>query len=56
MTAHGKNLKKKAVLSISVVDTCNAIMDPTIPHALRLQAVLVGGLVLIHTAAKEGSA
>ena len=23
-------------------------MDPAIPHALRLQAVLVGGLVVIH--------
>ncbi|MEW5306007.1 MAG: hypothetical protein WDW36_008512 [Sanguina aurantia] len=45
--AHGKKLAKGKVLNISVLDICNQILQPDVPYALRLQGILIGGVVII---------
>ncbi|KAK9842499.1 hypothetical protein WJX81_003068 [Elliptochloris bilobata] len=47
VAAHGKKLNRNKVMGVNIVETCNKIMDPEVPHALRLQGILVGGVVLI---------
>ncbi|CAK0736308.1 hypothetical protein CVIRNUC_000725 [Coccomyxa viridis] len=47
IAAHGKRLNRSKILSVDIVETCNTIMDPEIPQALRLQGILIGGIVII---------
>ncbi|GLI58383.1 hypothetical protein VaNZ11_000007 [Volvox africanus] len=45
--AHGKKLSKLKILGISVSDVCKHIMQPDVPHSLRLQGILIGGVVIV---------
>ncbi|KAL6783694.1 REC8 [Auxenochlorella protothecoides x Auxenochlorella symbiontica] len=47
IAAHGKKLNKGKVLQVHVGETCEVLMNPEVPQALRLQAVLAGGVVVI---------
>ncbi|KAF5840495.1 Rec8 like protein-domain-containing protein, partial [Dunaliella salina] len=46
--AHGKKLSKSKLLGISVQEICNQIANPEVPHSLRLQGILVGGVVVVY--------
>lgn len=35
-------------MGVSVADTCKKLLDPDVPQALRLQAILVGGVVVVY--------
>ncbi|KAL4426043.1 hypothetical protein ABPG77_007839 [Micractinium sp. CCAP 211/92] len=48
IAAHGKKLNKNNILKVNVAEACNKVMDPEVPQALRLQAILVGGIVIVH--------
>ncbi|KAG2430546.1 hypothetical protein HXX76_010066 [Chlamydomonas incerta] len=45
--AHGKKLSKCKILGINVTDVCKQIMQPDVPHSLRLQGILIGGVVIV---------
>ncbi|EFJ49817.1 hypothetical protein VOLCADRAFT_117141, partial [Volvox carteri f. nagariensis] len=45
--AHGKKLSKIKILGINVTDVCKHIMQPDVPHSLRLQGILIGGVVIV---------
>ncbi|KAL6747252.1 Rec8 like protein-domain-containing protein [Haematococcus lacustris] len=45
--AHGKKLSKNKLLGISVQEICNEILHPDVPHSLRLQGILIGGVVVV---------
>ncbi|KAG2427009.1 hypothetical protein HYH02_014655 [Chlamydomonas schloesseri] len=45
--AHGKKLSKCKILGINVMDVCKQIMQPDVPHSLRLQGILIGGVVIV---------
>lgn len=35
-------------MGVNVPDTCKKLLDPDVPQALRLQAILVGGVVVVY--------
>ncbi|KAG2483483.1 hypothetical protein HYH03_017665 [Edaphochlamys debaryana] len=45
--AHGKKLSKCKILGINVTDICKQILQPDVPHSLRLQGILIGGVVIV---------
>ncbi|KAK9817781.1 hypothetical protein WJX72_002072 [[Myrmecia] bisecta] len=47
IAAHGKKLNRGKVLGVNIVETCKQILTPDVPHALRLQGILIGGVVII---------
>eukprot|EP00887_Chlorella_sp_A99_P003978 scaffold11.g3978.t1 len=42
-----RKLNRQRLMSINVSETCNQIMAPEVPQALRLQAILVGVVVVV---------
>ncbi|PNH07399.1 Sister chromatid cohesion 1 protein 3 [Tetrabaena socialis] len=45
--AHGKKLSKLKILGINVADICHLILQPDVPHSLRLTGILIGGVVIV---------
>ncbi|KAI7836928.1 hypothetical protein COHA_009260 [Chlorella ohadii] len=48
VAAHGKKLNKGSIMKVNIAEACDKVIDPEAPHALRLQAILVGGIVFVH--------
>ena len=48
LLAHGRKLTRLRIMAVDVGATVDAILDPEIPHALRLQAVLIVGVSTVH--------
>eukprot|EP00879_Flechtneria_rotunda_P010148 GHRR01010606.1.p1 GENE.GHRR01010606.1~~GHRR01010606.1.p1 ORF type:complete len:723 (+),score=258.79 GHRR01010606.1:347-2515(+) len=46
--AHGRKLSKGKIMSINLRQICDQILQPDVPHSLRLQGILVGGLVIVY--------
>ncbi|KAI8110367.1 hypothetical protein M9435_002042 [Picochlorum sp. BPE23] len=46
--AHGRRLARTKVLQANISEACESILDPEVPQALRLQAILTSGIVLLH--------
>lgn len=47
LAANGKKLNRGRILQVSIDESCKQIMNPEIPHALRLQAVLASGVCTV---------
>ncbi|KAF6253892.1 Rec8 like protein-domain-containing protein [Scenedesmus sp. NREL 46B-D3] len=45
--AHGSKLSKGKIISINLREICQEILQPGVPHSLRLDAILIGGLVIV---------
>mmetsp|Transcript_4305 Transcript_4305/g.12129 ORF Transcript_4305/g.12129 Transcript_4305/m.12129 type:complete len:774 (-) Transcript_4305:153-2474(-) len=49
LVSHGKKVSKQKIMQIKVNDMCNMLLDPEVPHALRLQGILCNGVTLIYS-------
>ncbi|KAL0025732.1 hypothetical protein WJX77_008069 [Trebouxia sp. C0004] len=47
IAAHGKKLNRSKVMNVNVVQTCEQLINPDVPQALRLQGILIGGIVIV---------
>ncbi|KAG1669642.1 hypothetical protein FOA52_010802 [Chlamydomonas sp. UWO 241] len=45
--AHGKRLSKQKLLQIHLTEICSQVLAPDVPHSLRLQGILIGGIALV---------
>eukprot|EP00878_Enallax_costatus_P006154 GHUV01006450.1.p1 GENE.GHUV01006450.1~~GHUV01006450.1.p1 ORF type:complete len:677 (+),score=272.17 GHUV01006450.1:324-2354(+) len=46
--AHGRKLSKGKIISINLREICQEILQPGVPHSLRLQGILIGGVVIVY--------
>uniref|UniRef100_A0A061SCS7 Rad21-like protein n=1 Tax=Tetraselmis sp. GSL018 TaxID=582737 RepID=A0A061SCS7_9CHLO len=49
LVSHGKKVPKQKILQIKVEELCEQLLDPEVPHALRLQGILCAGVTLVYS-------
>jgi hypothetical protein len=47
LIAHGKKVGRARLAGVRLAQICDAVLSPNVPHSLRLQGILVGGICVV---------